>query len=85
MDNSRITGNYRSADGVEGEDVWATRSRWMKLSGVINGENVSLVIIDNPSNVGYPTYCMHAVTGCSRQSARPKNIFRREAGIKLLP
>ncbi|MFV0268560.1 MAG: PmoA family protein [Draconibacterium sp.] len=56
MDNSKITGNYRSADGVEGEDVWATRSRWMKLSGVINGENVSLVIIDNPSNVGYPTY-----------------------------
>jgi len=56
MDNSNITGNYHSADGVEGEDVWGTRSRWMKLSGAINGENVSLVIIDNPANVGYPTY-----------------------------
>ncbi|MCY1723209.1 PmoA family protein [Prolixibacteraceae bacterium Z1-6] len=56
MDNSNITGNYRSAEGIEGEDVWATRSRWMKLSGKINGENISLIIIDNPSNVGYPTY-----------------------------
>lgn len=56
MDNSNITGNYHSADGVEGEKVWGTRSRWMELSGTINGENVALVIIDNPSNVGYPTY-----------------------------
>jgi hypothetical protein len=28
----------------------------MKLSSEINGEKVSLVIIDYPSNVGYPTY-----------------------------
>ncbi|MCK3682828.1 PmoA family protein [Maribellus sp. YY47] len=56
MDNSNITGNYHSSDGVEGEEVWGTRSRWMKLSGAINGENVSLVIVDNPANVGYPTY-----------------------------
>ena len=28
----------------------------MKLSSEINGEPVSLVIIDHPSNVGYPTY-----------------------------
>ena len=56
MDNTLVTGNYRSADGVEGKEVWGTRCRWMKLSGKINGEMVSIVIIDNPSNVGYPTY-----------------------------
>jgi len=55
-DNSLVNGNYRSSEGVEGEDVWGTRGRWMKLSGKIKGEQVSLVIIDNPSNVGYPTY-----------------------------
>jgi len=75
MDNSNITGNYHSADGVEGEEVWGTRSRWMKLSGAINGENVSLVIVDNPANVGYPTY-WHA-RGYGLFSANPlgKKIF----------
>ncbi|WP_167610949.1 PmoA family protein [Maribellus sediminis] len=59
MDNTDITGNYRSSEGVEGKEVWGTRGRWMKLSGTINGEPVALVIIDHPENVGYPT-CWHA-------------------------
>ncbi len=56
MDNTLVKGNYRSAEGVEGKEVWGTRCRWMKLSSEINGEQVSLIIIDHPSNVGYPTY-----------------------------
>jgi hypothetical protein len=56
MDNSKVKGNYRSSEGIEGGEVWGTRARWMKLSSEINGEKVSLVIIDHPSNVGYPTY-----------------------------
>lgn len=56
MDNTKVKGNYRSSEGVEGEEVWSTRAEWMKLSSEINGEKVSLVIIDNPSNTGYPTY-----------------------------
>ncbi len=56
MDNSLVKGDYRSADGVTGAEVWGTRCRWMKLSGEIKGEQISLVIIDHPSNVGYPTY-----------------------------
>jgi len=56
MDNTFVKGNYRSAEGVEGKEVWGTRCRWMKLSSEIKGEQVALVIIDHPSNVGYPTY-----------------------------
>jgi len=56
MDNTLVTGDYRSAGGVTGAGVWGTRCRWMELSGEINGEQISLVIIDHPSNVGYPTY-----------------------------
>ncbi len=56
MDNTDVKGDYRSSEGIEGEEVWATRAEWMKLSSEINGEKVSLVIIDNPSNPGYPTY-----------------------------
>jgi hypothetical protein len=56
MDNTFVKGNYRSAEGIEGGDVWGTRCNWMKLASEINGEHVALVIIDHPSNVGYPTY-----------------------------
>jgi hypothetical protein len=56
MDNSLVKGNYRSADGVEGKEVWGTHCRWMKLASEINGEQVSITIIDHPKNVGYPTY-----------------------------
>ncbi len=56
MDNTFVKGDYRSAEGVEGKEVWGTRCRWMKLSSEIKGEQVALVIIDHPSNIGYPTY-----------------------------
>jgi len=56
MDNSLVTGNYRSSEGVEGKEVWGTRGSWMKLFGEIKGEVVSMVIIDHPANVGYPTH-----------------------------
>ena len=56
MDNTFVKGDYRSAEGVEGKEVWGTRCRWMKLASEIKGEQVALVIIDHPSNVGYPTY-----------------------------
>lgn len=50
------SGNYLSSERIEGEDVWGTRARWMKLYGTMEGEKVSMVIFDHPDNVGYPTY-----------------------------
>jgi hypothetical protein len=55
-DDKTATGNYLSSDGIEGGDVWATRAKWMKLYGEINGEKVAVVIFDHPGNAGYPTY-----------------------------
>ena len=56
MDNTGVTGNFRSSEGIEGAKVWSTRARWMKLWGQINNKPVSLVIVDHPENVNYPTY-----------------------------
>ena len=56
MNNEGVTGKYRSSEGIEGDDVWGTRSKWVNLNGKIGNELVSLVILDNPKNVGYPTY-----------------------------
>ncbi|HOF54442.1 MAG TPA: PmoA family protein [Prolixibacteraceae bacterium] len=55
-DRSAVSGNYLGSNGLSGADVWGTRGKWMKLSGTINGEAVSVMIIDHPSNPGYPAY-----------------------------
>jgi hypothetical protein len=56
MDNSSVTGNYLSSEGIIGADVWGKRGRWLALSGTINGNDVTIIIFDNPKNVGFPTY-----------------------------
>lgn len=54
--NDGVTGHYISSEGIEGDDVWGTRAKWVTLNGVIEGEDVSLVILDHAGNPGYPTY-----------------------------
>jgi hypothetical protein len=54
--NEGVTGNYRSSEGITGESVWGTRSKWMVLEGSIGEERISLVICDHSKNKGYPTY-----------------------------
>jgi hypothetical protein len=56
LNNEGVTGKYRSSEGKEGDDVWGTRGKWVNLNGIIGKEQVSLVILDHPENVGYPTY-----------------------------
>ena len=56
LNNEGVTGKYRSSEEKEGDDVWGTRGKWVNLNGLIDGRQVSVVILDHPSNVGYPTY-----------------------------
>lgn len=56
LDNEKVTGKYRSSEGLEGDSVWGTRGKWVNLNGQIEQEPISLVILDHPDNVGYPTY-----------------------------
>lgn len=56
LNNTGVTGKYRSSEGKEGDAVWGTRGKWTNLSGEIKGEKVTLAILDHPKNVGYPTY-----------------------------
>ncbi|QHV95899.1 DUF6807 domain-containing protein [Spirosoma endbachense] len=56
LDNAGVTGKYHSSEGIEGDAVWGTRGKWVNLTGTVNGEAVSLVLLDHPQNVGYPTY-----------------------------
>ena len=56
LDNSNVTGDYLSSEGLKGDAVWGTRGRWVRLAGTMEGMPVSIAIIDHPDNVGYPTY-----------------------------
>ena len=56
LDNTGVTGRYTSSEGKTGDAVWGTRGRWTMLSGKIGQEDITLAILDHPSNPGYPTY-----------------------------
>lgn len=56
LDNEGVNGNYYASGGLTGNDVWGTRNEWVKLESNINGTPVSITILDNKENVGYPTY-----------------------------
>jgi hypothetical protein len=54
--DSAINGNYLTGKGKQGDSAWATRADWCLLYGKKNIDTISIVIIDHPSNPGYPTY-----------------------------
>jgi hypothetical protein len=56
LNNEGVTGRYVSADGIEGDSVWSTRSRWTALGGNVKGEPITIAIIDHPKNYNFPTY-----------------------------
>jgi len=44
LNNEGVTGHYHSSEGLEGDSVWGTRGRWTMLTGVVQGEPVTLAI-----------------------------------------
>jgi len=56
LDNTGVTGLYRSSEGKTGDDVWGSRARWMTLAGKTGDEDVVIAILDHPKNPGAPTY-----------------------------
>lgn len=82
LSNEGVSGKYRSSEGKEGDDVWGTRGQWVNLNGVVDGRPVSLVILDHPGNVGYPTY-WHA-RGYGLFSANPLGQKEFSKGKEIL-
>lgn len=54
--NADATGNYITSEGKEGDAAWGTRATWCMLYGKEGNDTISIAIIDNPGNVGYPAY-----------------------------
>lgn len=88
LNNDGVTGRYQSSEGLEGDAVWGTRGRWTMLSGVVQGEPVTLAILDHPENVGFPTY-WHA-RGYGLFAANPLGVKvfsngKEELNFRLAP
>jgi hypothetical protein len=56
VNNTGVTGEYISSEGLKGDAVWSTRGRWVLLGGTIGTEAITVAILDHPSNPGYPTH-----------------------------
>jgi hypothetical protein len=56
VNNEGVTGRYVGSDGKTGDAVWGTRGPWTMLKGKVEGEEVTLAILDHPGNPGHPTY-----------------------------
>lgn len=88
LDNTGITGNYRSNEGIEGENVWSTRGTWVNLRGKIKEEDISIAIIDHPKNVNYPTYWHARGYGLFAANPLGEKVFskdKKELNLTLAP
>jgi hypothetical protein len=87
LNNTGVTGKYRSSEGLEGDAVWGTRGRWMLLGGSVEKRPVGVAMLDHPSNPGFPSYWhargygLFAVNPLGRRSydpAQPELTLRLE-------
>jgi hypothetical protein len=92
LNNTGINGVYRSSTGVEKGAVWGTRADWMKLSATKGDEPITIAMIDNKQNVGYPAhwhargYGLFAVNNLGAKVYNPKEkefIYTVEPGKSL--
>ena len=56
LDNTGVSGNYHTSNGQEGNDAWGTRNEWVRLSGMMAGSPVSIIMFDHPANPGFPAF-----------------------------
>ena len=56
VNNEGVNGVYRNAEQVVGADVWSKRSPWVALRAEKEGEIITVAILDNKANVGYPAW-----------------------------
>jgi len=56
LDNTGVSGQYTSSEGLKGDDVWGQRARWMMLTGTVQNAPVTIAMFDNPANPNYPAF-----------------------------
>lgn len=55
-DKSKVTGDYKNSESIIGQEVWGKKANWVCLDGKIDSKEISIAMIDHPSNIDYPSY-----------------------------
>jgi hypothetical protein len=88
MDNQNVTGMYHASNGQNGDAVWGSKGPWVMLTGKKDGKDITIGIIDHPSNVGYPTYWHARGYGLFAANPLGRKIFsdgKEELNFSLKP
>ncbi len=56
LDGQVAAGNSINAEGISGGSVWGKQSRWVAYSGPVEGQEVTVALLDHPENPGHPTW-----------------------------
>jgi hypothetical protein len=78
LDNTGVTGQYLSSEGLKGDAVWGTRGRWCILTGKIGEEAITLGILDHPSNPFAPTYWHARGYGLFAANPLGRKVFKAD-------
>jgi len=78
LDNTGVTGQYLSSEGLKGDAVWSTRGRWVILTGKIDSEAITLGILDHPSNPFAPTYWHARGYGLFAANPLGRKVFKND-------
>lgn len=88
LNNEGVTGNYVSSEGLQGDAVWGTRGRWTMLTGELEGEPVTVAMLDHPDNPGFPTYWHARGYGLFAANPLGQKVFsegKEELNLRLAP
>ena len=78
LDNTGVTGQYLSSEGLKGDHVWGTRGRWVILTGKIENEAITLGMLDHPSNPFAPTYWHARGYGLFAANPLGRKVFKAD-------
>lgn len=54
--NHTAGGSSVNSEGVQGNEMWGKRAKWVDYWGEIDGHEVGIAIFDHPSNLRHPTW-----------------------------
>ena len=84
MNNEGVNGVYRNSEGLQKGDVWGKPARWVCLSAIKDGEDVSIAIIDHGKNPGYPAHSHARGYGLFAANNLGSQVFEKDAPLFTL-
>lgn len=79
--NKGVAGVYRNSNGLEKGDVWGKTANWVSLSADKSGEKITVAILDNKQNPGYPAHFHARGYGLFAINNMGSRSFDKEASL----